>query len=102
MVKKKCMMRGEKENWRSIVLEKVKGGKQVKMYSQGWRSGRIGVAEKKKDSTPDWVNEPKFYSWPIQNFSIISLGRYSILFENYLFSLLVLMVSKTYLQDNVR
>lgn len=28
--------------------EQGNGGKQVKMYSQGWRSGRIGVAEKKR------------------------------------------------------
>lgn len=41
------------------------------MYSQGWRSGRNGVAKKKKDNTPHWVNEPQFYSWPIQDFSII-------------------------------
>ena len=29
----------------------VKGGRQMGMYSHGLRSGRIGLAEKKKDST---------------------------------------------------
>lgn len=33
------------------VKEQVKEGRQVEMYSHGLRSGRTGLAEKKKDST---------------------------------------------------